>query len=201
MASLTQWTWIWVNSMSWQWTGRPGVLQFMGSQRVRHNWATELNCNISEGFPGSSDGKESACNTRDLGLIPGLGRSTEEGHGNPLQYSCLENSKNRGAWWATVHGVTKSQTQLNKSHFHFSLWHIYSTNTYQRLQFIQPLCLEQDRQDTYLARSLAEKTYVKQSLNVYCITEGSQLIPFCLEHSWFSDWKICLLWILSQFWA
>ena len=89
---------------------RPGVLQFMGSQRVRHNWVTELNCNIFEGFPGSLDGKESACNTRDLASIPGLGRSTEEGHGNPLQYSCLEKSKNRGACWATVHEVTKSQT-------------------------------------------------------------------------------------------
>ena len=43
MASLTQWTWVWVNSESWWWTGRPGVLRFMGSQRVRHNWATELN--------------------------------------------------------------------------------------------------------------------------------------------------------------
>ena len=43
MASLTQWTWVWVNSGSWWWTGRPGVLQFMGSQRVRHDWATELN--------------------------------------------------------------------------------------------------------------------------------------------------------------
>ena len=43
MASLTRWTWVWVNSRSWWWTGRPGVLWFMGSQRVRHNWATELN--------------------------------------------------------------------------------------------------------------------------------------------------------------
>ena len=43
MASLTQWTWLWVNSGSWWWTGRPGVLQYMGSQRVRHNWAAELN--------------------------------------------------------------------------------------------------------------------------------------------------------------
>ena len=46
MASLTQWTWVWVDSGSWWWTGRPGVLQFMGSQRVRHNWVTELNWNI-----------------------------------------------------------------------------------------------------------------------------------------------------------
>ena len=46
MASLTQWTWVWVNSGSWWWTGRPGVLWFMGSQRVRHDWATELNCTV-----------------------------------------------------------------------------------------------------------------------------------------------------------
>jgi len=62
------------------------------------------------GFPGSSDSKESACNLGDLGSIPGLGRSPGAGHGNPLQYSCLENSMDRGAWQATVHGVAKSQT-------------------------------------------------------------------------------------------
>ena len=50
------------------------------------------------GFPGGSDGKESACNAGDLSSIPGLGRSPEEGNGNPLQYSCLENSMDRGAW-------------------------------------------------------------------------------------------------------
>ena len=59
------------------------------------------------GFPGGSDGKESACNAGDLGLIPGLGRSPGEGNGNPLQYSCLGNLMDRGAWRATVHGVTK----------------------------------------------------------------------------------------------
>ena len=69
--------------------------------------------NIYIGFPGGSDGKESACNEGDPGLIPGLGRSPGEGNSNPLQYSCLENSKVRGAWWATVHGVTKSRTQLS----------------------------------------------------------------------------------------
>ena len=62
------------------------------------------------GFPGASDGKESACQAGDLGSIPGLGRSPGEGNGNPLQYSCLENSMDRGAWWATVHEVAKSQT-------------------------------------------------------------------------------------------
>ena len=64
-------------------------------------------------FPGGSDGKESACNVEDPGLIPGLGRYPGEGNGNPLQYSCLENFMDRGAWWATIHGVTKSQTQLS----------------------------------------------------------------------------------------
>ena len=61
-------------------------------------------------FPGGSDGKESACNAGDLGSIPGLGRSPGEGIGYPLQYSGLENFMDRGAWWATVHGVAKSQT-------------------------------------------------------------------------------------------
>ena len=59
------------------------------------------------GFPCSSVGKESACNAGDLGSIPGSGRSPGEGNGNPLQYSCLENLMDRGAWRATVHGVTR----------------------------------------------------------------------------------------------
>ena len=62
------------------------------------------------GFPGGSDGKESACNSGDMGLIPGLGRSPGKGHGNHLQYSCLENPMDRGAGLYIVHGVTKSQT-------------------------------------------------------------------------------------------
>ena len=65
-----------------------------------------------------SDGKESARNVGDPGLIPSLRRSPGEGTGNPLQYSCLENHMGRGAWRATVHGVAKSQTPLNDSHFH-----------------------------------------------------------------------------------
>ena len=64
-------------------------------------------------FPGGSDDKETACNAGDLGSIPGLGRSPGEGNGNPLQYSCLENSMDRGAWRATVHGVTESRTRLS----------------------------------------------------------------------------------------
>ena len=56
--------------------------------------------------------KNPPANAEDMGLIPGSGRSPEGGHGNPLQYSCLENPMDRGAWGATVHGVAKSQTQL-----------------------------------------------------------------------------------------
>ena len=65
------------------------------------------------GFPGSSDSKEIARSVGDLDLIPGLGRSSGEGNGHPLQYSCLEHSMVRGAWQATVHGVTKSWTRLS----------------------------------------------------------------------------------------
>ena len=62
------------------------------------------------GFPGSSDGKESTCSAGDLGSSPGLGRTSGEGNGNPLQYSCLENLMDRGAWWAIVHGVAELDT-------------------------------------------------------------------------------------------
>ena len=68
----------------------------------------ERRYHITMGFPGGSDGKESTCNAGDLGSILGLGRSLGGGYGNPLQYSCLENPMDKGAWWATDHGVPKS---------------------------------------------------------------------------------------------
>ena len=61
-------------------------------------------------FPGGSDGKESACNAGDPGSIPGSRRSTGEGNGNPLMYSCLDKPMDREAWWASVHGFSRSQT-------------------------------------------------------------------------------------------
>ena len=64
--------------------------------------------NITTDFPGGSDGKESACNAGDPGLISGSRRSPGEGNGNPLQYSCLKNPVDIEAWRATVHGVTES---------------------------------------------------------------------------------------------
>ena len=71
------------------------------------------------GFPGGSEVKESAWNAGDLGSILGSGRSPGEGNGTPLQYSCLENPVEGGAWWATVHGVAKSRTRLSDFTFIF----------------------------------------------------------------------------------
>ena len=68
---------------------------------------------VTTSCPGGSEVKASACNAGDLGLIPGSGRSPGEGNGNPLQYSCLENPMDGGAWWATVHGAAKSHTRLS----------------------------------------------------------------------------------------
>ena len=68
------------------------------------------------GFPDGSDGKESACNAEDPDSIPGSERYPGEGNGNPFQYSCLDNSMDRGAWWAIVHEVTRSWTRLSDGH-------------------------------------------------------------------------------------
>ena len=83
---------------------------------------------MKTGLPSWLSGKESACNAGDAGSIPGSGRFSGGENGKPLQYSCLENSTERGAWWATVHGVAKGQTQLSD----FFLLNIYlyaETNT------------------------------------------------------------------------
>ena len=80
------------------------------------------------GFPSGSEVKASACNAGDLGSIPGLGRSPGEGNGNPLQYSCLENPMDGGAWWATVHRVAKSRTRL--SNFTHIYIYIYMATSY-----------------------------------------------------------------------
>ena len=79
-----------------------GLSQSLARERESHQ--------PERGFPGGSDDKESA---GDSGSIPGSGRSPGGGNGNPLQYSCLENPMDRGVWWATVHGVEKSQTRLS----------------------------------------------------------------------------------------
>ena len=78
-------------------------------------------CYTGIAFSGGSEVKASACNAGDLGSIPGLGRSPGEGNGNPLQYPCLENPMDGGAWWAIVHGVATSQTRLSEFTFTFIL--------------------------------------------------------------------------------
>ena len=70
-------------------------------------------------LPGGSDGKESACNAGNSSLIPELGRSPGEGNGNPFHYSCLENSTDRGAWWATIHGIAELDTTEQLTLFTF----------------------------------------------------------------------------------
>ena len=85
-------------------------------------------------FPGGSEDKASARNAGDPGLIPGLGRSPGEGNGNLLQYSCLENPMDRGARWATVHGVAKSRTRLRD----FTFTSLCDVSLCQRSQAIPP---------------------------------------------------------------
>ena len=87
-----------------------GMVRFQGKYRVLKMY---VQYKKPQGFPCGSVGKESSCNARDAGdssSIFGLERSPGDGHCNPLQYSCLENLMDRGAWWATVHRVAKSQT-------------------------------------------------------------------------------------------
>ena len=71
------------------------------------------------GFPGGSNGKESACHAGNLGSVPGSGRSPGEGNGNPFQYSCLENSMDREAWQDTARGVANSWIRMSEQHFEF----------------------------------------------------------------------------------
>ena len=89
MASPTRWTWVWASSGSWWWTGKPGVQHSMESQRVRHDWVTEMN--KAHELPWWLSGKESTCNAVAMGSVPQWVRCTGGGHGNPFQLSCLEN--------------------------------------------------------------------------------------------------------------
>ena len=79
----------------------------------KRNSVVNENQTFNIGASGGSDGKESACSAGDSGLIPGSGRSPGGGHDNPLQSPCPENPTDRGAWWAVVHGVTESRTQMS----------------------------------------------------------------------------------------
>ena len=82
------------------------------------SWLGTCPCHVI--IVGGSDGKESACSAGQPDSIAGLARSSGEGNGNPLHYSCLENPMGRGAWLATIQGVLKEQTSLSHFHFHFT---------------------------------------------------------------------------------
>ena len=96
------------------------MIKMRGHRAPWHQISPGGNSSLRRGyyilFPSGSNGEESACNAGDLGLIPGSGRSPGEGNSNPFQYSCLENPIHREAWQDTVHGITESQTRLNKTH-------------------------------------------------------------------------------------
>ena len=93
---------MWVQSLGWE----DPPEEDMATHSIILAWRIP----VEKGFPGTSDGKESACNVGDPGSVPGYRRSLGEGNGNLLQYSCLENPMDRGAWQAKIHGVAKSQT-------------------------------------------------------------------------------------------
>ena len=100
--------------------------------RKHHYKVSGWNSSWAWGFPGGSEYKLSACNAGDLSSIPGWGRSPGGGHGNPLQYSCLENPMDRGVWWATVHRVAKSRTWLSN----FTLFQILKDDAVKVLHSI-----------------------------------------------------------------
>ena len=93
---------MWVQSLGWD----DPLEEGMATHSIILAWRIP----VEKGFPGTSHGKESACNAGDPGSIPGQGRSLEEGNGKLLQYSSLENPMDRRAWQAKIHGVAKSQT-------------------------------------------------------------------------------------------
>ena len=117
----------------------------------------------SQGFPGGSNCNKSACNAWDLGLIPGLGRSPGVGDVYPLQYSCLKNSMDRGAWQAPVHGAAKSQTRLSD-------WHTHSAHTLD-LGSTFPLC------DLSVSSPSQQKVWKRTKDNLFSL----HLFPFLFQ--------------------
>ena len=105
------------NNKTWT-VGFPLQNCWLGCGQVRRaKWEVMRSSQEALSFPGGSDGKEPTCSAGDLGLIPGWGRSPGEANSNLLQYSCLENPTDRGSWRATVHGVAKSRTWLERLTF------------------------------------------------------------------------------------
>ena len=106
-----------IEKEQWAWENPPLWIKLL-TRLERKTGKTKKSCHYVQlvrirVFPGGLSGKDSACNVGDLGLIPRLERSHGGGNGNPLQYSCLGNSMDRGIWQVTVHGLAKSQTRLS----------------------------------------------------------------------------------------
>ena len=144
-------------SEEWSWTQRMALTGGEGDELVREwidhfpsDWQTyRISFQVlhggfrNVGFPGGSDSKESACNVGDPGLIPGLGRSSGEGNGEPVQYSCLENSMDRAGWWTSVHGIANRQTQLKwlaVSLAYILHIYVYTLYTYICIYVSESLC-------------------------------------------------------------
>ena len=109
---------------------RHNICLFTRLFRVSSQSLRPLSYSFIVGFLGGSDTKVSVCNAGDPGSIPGSGRSPGEGNGTTLQYCCLENSMDGGAWWATVHGVAKSRTQVSD----FTSLHIHGNFSFNILK-------------------------------------------------------------------
>ena len=171
MASLIQWTWILgklheivKDGEAWR-AAVHGVGQDLGTEwqhptKVLNGLELFSCCfcylQVAQEVSGGSDGKESACSVGGQGLIPGSGRSPGKGNGNPLQYSCLENPLDGGAWQATVHGVAKSRTWLNS--FTGGIWWLKVCNMAQAgLQFLGATsCIENQITQQRAERVLGE---------------------------------------------
>ena len=142
MASLTQWTWVWVNSGSWWWTGRPGMLQSMGLQKSdtteRLNWTDACFC-LSGRFPDDSVVKNLSANSGDTAFIPHPGRSCGEGNGNPLQFLYTAeqlNNNNSIAYLSIIHWeATNAHEGWNGVNIDFSIPKLNIVNNFMPLSF------------------------------------------------------------------
>ena len=129
-----------------------------------------------QGFPGGSGGKESTCNAGDLSSVPGSGRSSGEGNGYPLQYSCLENPMDRGAWWATIHRVANSGARLP--------W----LSMYTWLIIFHGKCHKKRNQ-----RIILKKIFLLEIWWIVAIWVGVQITSIRRQRGWSDYWSPCRL--------
>ena len=144
-----------------------------------------------KGFPGGSEVKAAACNAGDLGSIPGLGRSPGEGNGNPLQYSCLENLIDGGAWWATVHEVAKSRPRLSDFTSYTDKIYLSRCKTVKNQHNFSHLKEQQFR--TYwvsLVAQMVKNLYAMQETQIRSLSQEDPLEKGMATHSSILAWRI-----------